>query len=471
MVNSMAVNALFPKPATTLMDLAAKNVDLAKYYAGLAPRMGGKLLAFEESIVKGRTDHWLEYVPDSYSPGTPVPLVISVHGGGQDDYRQFYETSWYRVAERTGMIVAYPTIQNLSKVPEGPVPDDFMLFIDGLFERMKTKYTIDDGRVFIQGMSLGNLISTQYGRLFGRKLAGIGMTSGPSAPSTLYDGEKLLYNDGPVAVWQSRGMYDSIRMELKCTRPEINTANRRYWITLNGSTELPRLKLAYNMNWAIYPGEKAPLVYRDDSNQGHNQTSEDAECAWDSLLGRVRREKDGSIRLIEELPEGDKNAVVLLDGSSFAYVDNKKLQVGVPVFVEKDYSLPFAPAPDASDASLVPKEEPAVMETYTYIPVLFLETAFGAKVRSDGRTAYVTAADGRQLCFAENNFGAMVDGRIFDMGRVAKTVDGALFVPAEWYAQQIEDRCVSKKDGAVYIGPRPGKLTTDMVNIIKEILG
>ena len=111
------------------------------------------------------------------------------------------------------------------------------------------------------------------------------------------------------------------------------------------------------------------------------------------------------------------------------------------------------------------------METYTYIPVLFLETAFGAKVRSDGRTAYVTAADGRELCFAENNFGAMVEGRIYDMGRVAKTVDGALFVPVEWYAQQIEERCVSKKDGAVYIGPRPGTLTNDMVNIIREILG
>ena len=111
------------------------------------------------------------------------------------------------------------------------------------------------------------------------------------------------------------------------------------------------------------------------------------------------------------------------------------------------------------------------MDTYTYVPVSFLETAFGAKVKSDGRTAAVTAADGRLLSFAEKNLGAMLDGRVYDMGREAKTVDGVLFIPVEWYAQWVESKCVSKKDGAVYIGPRPGTLTGDMVHIITEILG
>jgi hypothetical protein len=103
--------------------------------------------------------------------------------------------------------------------------------------------------------------------------------------------------------------------------------------------------------------------------------------------------------------------------------------------------------------------------------VSFLETAFGAKVQSDGRTAFVTAADGRQLCFADKNLGVMLENCVYDMGREAKTVDGILFIPVEWYAQWVEGKCVNKKDSIVYIGPRPGTLTNDMVNIIKEILG
>lgn len=464
-------NKLFPRPASTLMDVAVKKIALAEYYDKLAPEMDGKLLAFEESVIEGRRDHWLEYVPSSYRSDTPVPLIITVHGGGQKDYGQLYETSWYRIAERTGAIIVYPQIPQtgVMKFESGPEPSGDMLFIDKLLELARKKYNIDAGRIFIQGMSMGDLISTQYGRLFGRKLAGVGMTSGPTAPTNLFDKGRLLYNDGPVAVWQSRGTYDTIATEPGYKRPDINILNRKFWLELNQCNELPSLKLAYNENWAIYSGGKAPLVYKDYSNRGHNQSVDDAELAWDSLFSRVRRDESGSIVLTEALPEGDKNAVVLLSGSSSAYVDNKKVQVGAAVFTEAEYSMPMAPRPGSGEAA-APIEEPVVMETYTYVPVTFLEAAFGAKVRSDGLTAYVTAADGRELCFAANNFGVMMEGRIYGMGREAKSVEGGLYIPIEWYAQYVEERCVSKKDGAVYIGPRPGTLTTDMVNIIKEIL-
>jgi poly(3-hydroxybutyrate) depolymerase len=455
------------------MEVAQKKLDLSEYFAEIATRMGGKLLAFDESIIEDRTDHWLEYVPDSYSPAAPVPLVISIHGGGQKDYSQFYETSWYRVAERTGAIIVCPEIPQSGpgRLILGPAPSSDILFLDRLLELTRAKYTIDPGRIFMQGMSMGDLFSTQYGRLFGHKLAGIGMTAGPTAPSSLFDGDKLQYNDGPAAVWQSRGTFDDLQMEPGRNRSDINIANRRFWMELNGCTELPRLKLAYNENWVYYPGKKAPLVYRDYSNHGHNQSSDDAEAAWDSLFSRVRRDADGAIHLLEELPEGDKNAVVLLDGCRFAYVDNKKLPVQAPVFIEKDYSMPLGPRPGTGETEPGFKAEPAVMDTYTYIPVSFLETAFGAKVRTDGRTAYVTSADGRQLCFSEKNLGVLLDGRVFDLGREAKVVDSVLFIPVEWYAQWVEGKCVCKKDGVVYIGPRPGTLTNDMVNIIKEILG
>jgi poly(3-hydroxybutyrate) depolymerase len=453
------------------MDVAAKKLNMADYLYEIAPRLGGKLLAFQESLLEGRTDHWLEYVPDSYKSGMAVPLVITVHGGGQNDYNQFYETSWYRVAEKTGAIIVYPAIPQRGGLSfdSGPTPSGDMMFIDALLERAKSKYSIDPGRIFIQGMSMGDLISTQFGRLFGHKLAGIGMTSGPTTPSRLYEDGKRLYNDGPVAVWQSRGTFDTIAVEPGYQRSDINKANRKFWMELNGCDKLPQLKLAYNENWVFYPGEKAPLVYKDYSNHGHNQSCDDAENAWDNLFSRVRRAENGEIILTEELPEGDKNAVVLLNGSCNAYVDNKLVRLEAPVFIENDYAMPSMPRP--GEAAPAVREEPAVMDTYTYVPVSFLEAAFGAKVQSDGLTARVTSGDGKQLSFADNNFGAMMDGRICDMGREAKAVGGVLFVPVEWYAQRVEERCVIKKGDVVYIGPLPGTLTNDMTIIIKEILG
>jgi poly(3-hydroxybutyrate) depolymerase len=470
----MACTQLYPRPASTLQEVAGKGVDLEAFYSDIGPRMCGKLFSFRESLYKDRTDHWLEYVPDSYSSFTPVPLIITVHGGGQTDFGQFYETSWYRVAERTGAIIVCPQIppDGMTGFMDAPAPSDEILMIDKLIEHVKEKYSIDPGRMFMQGMSMGDLISTQYGRYFGHKLAGIGLTAGPTAPSKLFDGDQLLHHDGPVAVWQSRGAFDDLITEPGRQRSDINIANRRYWMQLNGSTELPRLRLSYNENWAYYPGRQAPLVYRDYTNHGHNQSCEDAECAWDTLFSRVRRDAQGSIVVLAELPEGDRNAVVLLDGSSCAYVDNERVKLDAPAFIETEYTMPFVPRPGSEKSVTDQKPEPAVMDTYTYVPVSFLEKAFGAVIRkSDGRTAELTTADGRALCFADQNLGAMLEGRVYDMGRTAKTIDGVLFVPVEWYAQWVAEKCVSKKDGTVYIGPRPGKLTNDMVRIIAEILG
>jgi poly(3-hydroxybutyrate) depolymerase len=121
------------------MEVAFQKLNLSDYFSEIAPRMNGKLLAFQQALIDDRTDHWLEYVPDSYKAEPPVPLVITVHGGGQQDYGQLYETSWYRVAERTGAIIVYPQIpqQGGIRFDSGPTPSGDMLFIDRLLELAK----------------------------------------------------------------------------------------------------------------------------------------------------------------------------------------------------------------------------------------------------------------------------------------------------------------------------------------------
>jgi len=149
------------------------------------------LQEFCESITDdGLTDTWFEYVPESYDPAKKTPLVFSMHGGLMTGWGQCIYTSWTHVADREGFICVFPnahdkrmwmiecdpnTIDELSQpMPEG-IPSlnkptgtveeyhDVRLVL-ALLNRMKKRYNIDEGRVFMQGMSMGDCMTSQVAR-------------------------------------------------------------------------------------------------------------------------------------------------------------------------------------------------------------------------------------------------------------------------------------------------------------------
>lgn len=61
----------------------------------------------EAEIVKGMRNIWYEYVPSCYDGSREVPLVVQIHGGGQDGLRWASYTVWHEIAERNNMIVSY----------------------------------------------------------------------------------------------------------------------------------------------------------------------------------------------------------------------------------------------------------------------------------------------------------------------------------------------------------------------------
>ncbi|HEX2980281.1 MAG TPA: PHB depolymerase family esterase, partial [Anaerolineaceae bacterium] len=56
----------------------------------------------------GERRSYLVHVPPSYTPGTPVPLVISMHGFAGWPARQAESTHWNQLADEEGFIVVYP---------------------------------------------------------------------------------------------------------------------------------------------------------------------------------------------------------------------------------------------------------------------------------------------------------------------------------------------------------------------------
>ena len=78
-----------------------------------------------EQLVEGREFTWYEYVPASYDGSVPVPLVVQLHGGGNDGLRWANMTIWHLLAEREGFLVVYP---NAPMRAHGPVARRISLF-------------------------------------------------------------------------------------------------------------------------------------------------------------------------------------------------------------------------------------------------------------------------------------------------------------------------------------------------------
>jgi poly(3-hydroxybutyrate) depolymerase len=57
----------------------------------------------------GYPNTWYEYVPQSYTGDERVPLIVQLHGGGNDGRRWANLTIWHLLAEKHGFIVVYPT--------------------------------------------------------------------------------------------------------------------------------------------------------------------------------------------------------------------------------------------------------------------------------------------------------------------------------------------------------------------------
>lgn len=444
--------------------------------------MPDSLLECEAELVDGQTNHWVEYVPTGYDGSKPVPLVISQHGGGQSGWGQCYATSWYLVAEREGFIAVFPDAPARREVQEQrsnvgqTFYDDNNTMLNNLIATIRGKYNIDAERIYMQGMSMGDLETCNYARYVGTPLAGGGCTAGPNPVDKMLDanGEPFDYVC-PVPMYQARGTNDNMSIDPRFTRWDNNRANRVFWMKINGCNSLPLIGMDSGECIAYWRGEKADVAYRDVYERGHGQTIDCAERAWDLLFSHTRRLPDGSCDCGEIPAFADHNAVALASGSSWAYVDNHKVPMGgeakeitvstqVPDFMLRGERP--GPGTDMSQVKMVEK----ILAKHIYVPLTFLETAFGAKIEQvQGETAVFTVA-GRRVEIAHGNTAAIVDNHVERMWRFAEWIDGVPYIGIAWVAEKLLHRFTTMLDGVMYINDKPSQLTPDFVNILREIL-
>lgn len=435
-------------------------------------------------LADGKLDRWYEYVPASYDGSKKVPLVVGNHGGLMTGWGHAIYTSWTMVADREGFICVFPDASDRrmwcvegiydkfdpKDAPDLPMvlaPKDYkdnhdLNFVYNLIERMKQKYNIDEGRVFMQGMSMGNVFTAQFAKYYGKVLAGAAGSGGPTKPRMLYtpQGEIMNYG-GPMAIWQSRPGKNGLPPGGKYDEFAVNKYSRFYWMKINECDPIPQIKIEGENNYAFYKGKKADLVYLDIKNRDHGQTLDEAFQYWDYLFSGVHKEPDGTVVCGETIipREGDKFALAFQAGVQKAWFRNQVQELSTPPVQWQKLKYHGL------------NGDQIVRGDYLCVPVSFLAKAFEAAYlpSEDTLTAVLKLKDGREVQFARGSIGCVIDNDMRCMYCEALHRNGELLVSVEWFCKWLFHLHVSICNGIVYITDHFVDLSDFLADVLKDI--
>lgn len=148
----------------------------------LANRTNGNIVS------SGEKRSYFLYVPESYDPSAPVPLVITIHGFAQWPAHQMHITRWNDLADEYGFIVVYPAgtrfplrwrIHGEAGSDLDPMRD--VTFIADLIDKLEAEYNIDPARIYANGLSNGGAMSFVLSCKLSDRIAAIGTVAGAFA--------------------------------------------------------------------------------------------------------------------------------------------------------------------------------------------------------------------------------------------------------------------------------------------------
>lgn len=444
------------------------------------------LKEMKECLIDENEDTWYEYVPDSYDPLKKTPLVFSMHGGIMTGWAQCIYTSWSHVADREGFIVVYPNAHSrrfwqimcerrlfaqLSEYNDEGIymhdfPDDIsenndVRIVFKLLEKMKDKYNIDDERVYMQGMSLGNAMTSMMARYYGNHFAAMAGSAGPSTIGLLFDENDNPVNaGGPLPAWQARMEFDQAPPGSTESVEDVVAKNREYWLRINECDELPQIKIDGENNFAFYKGKKADYVFRDVKNRDHGQTFDEAELVWDYLFSGTKRKADGTTEYIKPNMErtGDAVSLAAAPDCGYAWVNNKKVRLpGKSMMWNK---LKYHGLRGGA----------IVRGSYCMIPASFAAECIGADyVEKDGH-GVITSKDGIQIQIARGCVGCTVNNKVKSMLCEPIERNGMLYISLEWFCKDICRMHVSTCSDVIYATDHYSVLSVNMARLIKDLL-
>lgn len=136
-------------------------------------------------VSSGEKRQYLLYVPASYDPNKPTPLVISIHGYAEWPAHQAQISRWNNLADEQGFIVVYPSGLNFPKrwrtmgfARTRGDPQKDVQFISDLIDKLESEYNIDPTRIYANGLSNGGGMSYLLACRLANRIAAIGSVAG-----------------------------------------------------------------------------------------------------------------------------------------------------------------------------------------------------------------------------------------------------------------------------------------------------
>jgi phospholipase/carboxylesterase len=143
-----------PPVSRFFLEPSARNdVDLQKRLAETSRR--DDVGVFHVDNEPGSRGGFSLYVPETYAPEAPAPLVMALHGGSGNG-RAFLWT-WLRDARSHGAILVSPTARGDTWALSGPDIDTPNLV--GILDFARSRWSIDPARLLMTGMSDGGTFS------------------------------------------------------------------------------------------------------------------------------------------------------------------------------------------------------------------------------------------------------------------------------------------------------------------------
>ena len=146
-------------------------------------------LCLGQQTINGSITHdalqrtYILYVPASYSPGSPAPLVINFHGYGSNSTEQMYYGDFRMIADTAGFLLVHPmgTLdpngQPYWNANWGGTVDDIG-FTEALIDSLASEYNVDLNRVYSTGMSNGGFMSYTLACELSNRIAAIASVTG-----------------------------------------------------------------------------------------------------------------------------------------------------------------------------------------------------------------------------------------------------------------------------------------------------
>jgi len=194
----------------------------------------------ETMIHDGLTRSYTIYVPASYSPGTPVPMVLNFHGYTSNAFEQMFYGDFRAIADTAGFLLVIPdgtldaTGTTYWNSGWGGTVDDIG-FTSALIDQIAASYSVNLNRVYSTGMSNGGFMSYTLACSLSNRIAAIASVTG-----SMNVGQDLTCNaQHPTPVMEIHGTADATVPYEGGGFMEAIPNVLNYWVNFNNCNATP----------------------------------------------------------------------------------------------------------------------------------------------------------------------------------------------------------------------------------------